>query len=202
LQTLIAFIAGSVISVAIYLFWIRPWQLRWGSTDEEVVRAMPGDDIVYRPAFNATRSVSVNARPEDIWPWIVQIGIKRAGRYSYDWIDNLGKPSAERIIPEFQRMEVGDIIPMSPDGKMGLWVKDFTANQWMLWWDGKGDTTWCWGLYPTHENGTRLVTRVHIRYNWFSPAIFFNMVLDVGDIVMMRKCMLGIKQRAEPLPSR
>lgn len=99
---------------------------------------MPGDDIVKHPTFNATRGVTINVQPENIFPWLVQIGIKRAGWYSYDWIDNLGRPSAERIIPELQHLEVGDLIPMSPDGKIGLWVKEFERNRWVLWWDKSG----------------------------------------------------------------
>jgi hypothetical protein len=122
-----------------------------------------------------------------------------AGWYSYDWIDNLGISSAERIVPQLQHLEVGGLIPMSPDGKQGFWIKDFEANRWMLWWDKQGDVTWYWGLYPLDDSQTRLITRVRIRYHWLSPSILFSVPLDVGDIVMMRKCMLGIKQRAEML---
>jgi hypothetical protein len=110
---------GAVVC-GVYLRFIRPWQLRWGATDEEVARAMPSDDVVKSPTFNATRGVTVQARPEEIWPWLVQIGVTRAGWYSYDLFDNLGKPSAERIIPELQHVAVGDVIPMSPDGKQGF----------------------------------------------------------------------------------
>lgn len=183
----------------VYLFLIRPWQLRWGATDEEVARVMPGDDIVNNPTFNATRAVTINARPEHIWPWIVQIGYKRAGWYSYDWIDNLGKSSAKEIIPEFQNVKIGDHIPINPSGKMGFWIKDFEIKHWMLWGDKEGGTTWFWGLYPIDNDRTRLITRVHIHYDWFSPWIPFLLLLDVGDIIMMRKCMLGIKERAESL---
>lgn len=190
---------GLGAGLAAYLLVIRPWQLRWGATGEEVARPMPGDDIVNHPTFNATRAVAVNAPPAAIWPWIVQIGIKRAGWYSYDWIDNLGRPSATRIIPELQQVQVGDLVPISPDGNFGFWVKDFEPNRWMLWWDKQGDATWLWGLYPIDGARTRLITRVRIRYNWLSPLILFNLLLDVGDIVMMRKCMLGIKERAEAL---
>jgi hypothetical protein len=161
---------------------------------------MPGDEIVQNPTFNATRAVTINARPEAIWPWLLQIGIGRAGWYSYDWIDNLGRPSAERIILEYQHMEVGDLIPISPNGKAGFWVKALEPNSWMLWWDKEGAVTWVWGLYPQDETHTRLITRVHMRYNWLSPSIVFSLFLDAGDIVMMRKCMLGIKQRAEAVP--
>lgn len=184
-------------SLFFYLFVVRPRQLRWGATDEELARSVTGDDVVTQPTFDATRAVSVNARPEQIWPWLLQIGCKRAGWCSYDWIDNVGIPSAERIIPELQHLDVGDIVPMSPDGKMGMWVKSLDSNRWMLWGDKDGDATWCWELYPLDEARTRLVTRLRVRYRWNSPWIIFNLLMDVGNIVMMRKCMLGIKRRAE-----
>ncbi|MDQ3835066.1 MAG: hypothetical protein M3315_15900, partial [Actinomycetota bacterium] len=117
-------------------------------TDEEVERPMAGDEIVERPSFNATRAVTIRARSEEIWPWIVQIGVTRAGWYSYDLLDNLGRPSARRILPQFQNPKAGDVIPMSPDGTQGPYVKDFEQNRWMLWWDQKGGMSWCWGLYP------------------------------------------------------
>jgi hypothetical protein len=187
---------GAVL-FGVYLRFIRPWQLRWGATDEEVARAMPGDDVVKHPTFNATRAVTIQARPEEIWPWLLQIGIKRAGWYSYDWMDNLGIPSTQRILPQFQHVEVGDLIPISPDGKQGFYVKDFEANRFILWWDKKGEVTWYWGLYPQNDSQTRLITRVRMHYLWTSPMILFNPLVEFTDIVMMRKCMLGIKQRAE-----
>jgi hypothetical protein len=188
---------GSIGAVAAYLRFVRPWQLRWGATDAEVGRSMPGDDDVPRPTFNATRGVTVSARPEQIWPWLVQIGVGRAGWYSYDWLDNLGRHSAERILPEFQYLAVGDIIPMSPDGKHGNVVKAFEPNRWMLWGDQAGQATWYWGLYPVDERQTRLITRVRMCYRWTSPLALFNPLVEFADIAMMRKCLLGIKRRAE-----
>ena len=185
------------VAFGVYLRFIRPWQLRWGATDEEVVRAMPGDDVVKHPTLNATRAVTIQARPEEIWPWLVQIGGTRAGWYSYDWIDNLGRPSADRIIPELQQVAVGDFIPMTPIGTMGYQVKAFEPNQWMLWCNNKYGVTWYWGLYPQDDSRTRLITRLRIHYHWTKPSILFSLPMDVGDIIMMRKCLLGIKQRAE-----
>ncbi len=182
-----------------YLAIFRPWQLRWGATDEEVERAMPGDNIVDKPSFNATRAVTINAPAENIYPWIVQMGVNRAGWYSYDLLDNLARPSAEVILPEHQNIQVGDLIPMSPDGKQGLWVKEFSNAEWMLWWDKIGDNSWVWGIYPEGESYSRLVTRVRVKYRWFSPAIIFNLIIEFFDILMMHKCMLGIKRRAEAL---
>jgi hypothetical protein len=184
-------------ATAAYLLFIRPWQLRWGATDEELKRPMPGDEIVMRPTFNATRAVTIRARPEEVWPWIVQMGVTRAGWYSYDLLDNLGRPSARAIFPQFQNPKIGDVIPMSPDGKQGMYVKDFEQDRWMLWWDGKGGMSWSWGLCPVDEGHTRLITRVRMRYKWLSPSILFDMLVEFTDIIMMRKSMLGIKERAE-----
>lgn len=185
------------ISGYTYMRYVRPWQLRWGSTNAEVARLMPGDEIVENPSFDATRAVTIDAAPEDIWPWIVQMGFGRAGWYSYDWIDNLGRPSSMKIHREMQNIEVGDMIPIDPRERHGFRVKGFVPNQWMLWGDRHGKITWCWGLYPIDENSTRLVTRVKVKYDWLHPSIFFNMIFDVGDIVMMRKCLHGIRDRAE-----
>lgn len=190
------------VSLGVYLRFIRRWQLRWGATDAEVVRVMPGDEVVKYPTFNATRAVTIGTRPEEIWPWLIQIGLTRAGWYSYDLLDNLGHPSARQIIPEFQHLAVGDVIPMSPDGKAGLWVKALEPNQWMLWGDKAGASTWCWGLDAIDAQQTRLITRVRLRYNWTSPTLLFSLLVEFTDIIMMRKCMLGIKERAERLTPR
>jgi hypothetical protein len=197
----ITFVIASILVVLVlgYLALLRPWQLRWGATDDEVNRSLHGDDIVDKPSFNATRAVTIHASAENIYPWIVQMGVTRAGWYSYDLLDNLGKPSAENILTKHQAIQVDDVIPMSPDGKQGMRVKDFSNNKWMLWWDDKGDSSWVWDIQPEGEADSRLVTRVRVKYRLLSPAIAFNLLVEFFDIVMMRKCMLGIKRRAEKL---
>jgi hypothetical protein len=193
-------IVVALVGVAATFFGLyRPWHLKWGATPEDVMRTMPGDEIVHRPTFNATRAVTINARPEDVWPWIVQIGFGRAGWYSYDLFDNLGRHSSERILGELQHIEVGDLVPLGPGEGSGMLVKDFIPNQSMLWWTGKnGQTTWAWGLYPTSEGATRLVTRVRAPFLWRQPMTAVWLLLDeVADFPMMRKCLLGIKRRAE-----
>lgn len=191
----LAVLAGS------YWRWIRPWQLTWGSTDAEVAAAMPGDDVVGRASFNATRAVSIAAPPECIYPWLVQMGVGRAGWYSYDVLDNLARPSATAILPEHQQIEVGDVVPMSPDGTQGMRVLDFRQDEWLLWWDGVGDSTWAWSIEPGDDGASRLVSRVRMRYRWLSPSILFGLLVEFFDLVMMRRAMLGIKQRAEALAS-
>ncbi len=86
----------------------RHWHLRWGATDEEVQASMPGDAIVPNASFNATRAITINAPPEQVWPWIVQMGYRRAGFYTYDLADNGGYPSAEHVLEAYQHVVVGD----------------------------------------------------------------------------------------------
>ena len=75
---------------------------------------------------------------------------------------------------------------------------DYKPNDWLLWWDGAGESTWVWGLYPRADS-TRLISRVRMRYRWTSPTILFALLVEFFDLVMMRKTMLGIKRRAETM---
>lgn len=120
--------ALATAGIAGYGRFIRPWHLRWGATDDEVTRELPGDKVVIAPTFDATRAVTVEASPEAVWPWIAQLGFGRAGWYSYDLLDNLGRPSADRIIACLQEVQVGDIVPMGPGGA-GLRIKDLVPRQ-------------------------------------------------------------------------
>lgn len=190
-----------VALLAVYLLVIRPWHLRWGATDEEVARSMPGDDIHPHPSFDGTRAVSIRARPEHIWPWLVQMGYRRAGFYSYDRLDNAGIPSSDRILPEYQDLNVGDRVPMSPDAYVE--VEHMDPGRSMLWvFRGEGqweDATWAWGLYEEGDGYTRLVSRLRMTYKWSRPSIIPMLLVDAVELVMMRKCLLGIRDRAERL---
>lgn len=186
------------IAFGLFLRFYRPWHSRWGATNDEVMLPMPGDDLIEKPTFNVTRAITIHARPEEIWPWIIQIGYGRAGFYSYDLLDNLGKPSADHIIPELQNIEVGSWIPMS--GKVSeetaFRVMAFETSSWMLW--KKAASTWAWKLIPIDEESTRLVIRLKCQYRWTRPTIVTDLILmEIGDFPMMRKLMLGVKERAE-----
>jgi hypothetical protein len=176
----------------------RPWHHRWGATDREVAEALPGDELLPIAEFRPTRAITIDARPEEIWPWIVQIGYDRAGFYAYDLLDHLGKPSAERIIPEFQDPHIGDWIAMSPNVNetTAFRVAAFEPNRWMLW--SKPDSTWCWSLRPIDAERTRLVCRIKARYEWTKPIVILSvLLLELGDFPMSRRELLGIKRRAE-----
>jgi hypothetical protein len=106
---------------AVYWFPLRRRFGRWGATPEELARAMPGDALIPVPTETSMQAVTVDAGPENIWPWLVQIGYRRGGLYSYDWLDLLfgflDRPSATRILPEFQQLAVGDKIPWGRTGR-------------------------------------------------------------------------------------
>ena len=198
-MVLVAGIGAVVVAGMLFFALYRPWQLKWGATSEEVSRSMPGDDVVAVPTFSATRAVTVNAPSEAVWPWLLQIGFGRAGWYSYDVLDNLGRHSAERVIPELQHVEVGNLVPLGPGSDSGMRVKAFEPYRWMLWWDRNIQlTTWAWALDPISDGRTRLVTRVRARPAWRHPTTAVWLVLtEVADFPMMRRCLLGIKRRAE-----
>ena len=103
----------------------RHWHMRWGATDAEVAAPMAGDDIVVPSTFTATRAITIGAPPEDVWPWIVQMGYRRAGFYTYDVVDNGGYPSADRVLDEYQTFAVGDwAFPMN-----GLFGVELPLNE-------------------------------------------------------------------------
>jgi hypothetical protein len=183
---------GTVAVLGVYRLWVQPWQHRWGATDEEVHRAMPGDDLI-PGAASTTRAIAIAAPPEQVWPWLVQIGYGRAGWYSYDWIDNDGRRSADRVLPELQDLQVGDQILMIPG--MGPRVRAIEPHRHLLAGDADGGT-WCLALRPG-DGGTRLVSRWRARWPLTPATAFWILLSDPGAFIMERKMLKGIKARAE-----
>ncbi|MFC2158351.1 hypothetical protein ACFLT9_10990 [Acidobacteriota bacterium] len=201
LRALFIFIRSWIIALAVLFFiysvGLREWQMTWGSTRDEVGRYMAGDELLNDPEFDTNRVVEINAPPEKVWPWIVQMGFKRGGLYSFDHLDNGGMPSAERIIPEYQNLKVGDLIlPL-------LQVAQIEPQKSMLWVFLKGaggweNATWSWGLYKTKNGKTRLVSRLRQKFTSNSiKEIIMWRFQEVTEIFMMRTCLLGIKRRVE-----
>ncbi len=187
----------------IYPVAIRPWQHHWGATPEEVARSMPGDELVPNPLQVTTRAVTVNASPEYIWPWLVQIGNYRGGLYSYDWIDlligALDQPSADRVLPEFQNLQVGDVIPYAKG--TDFVVRVLEPNRAFVYQFQQGDVNivQSWGLDPVDAGHTRLVLRVLEGAKLTPQFVPILMVLDPSEGFMTPKQLLGIKRRAEAL---
>lgn len=91
--------------------------LRWGATDEEAAARYPGDELVDRPCSRSTMATTLPAPPDAVWPWLVQMGADRAGWYSWDALDNGGRPSADRIEPQWQDLRIGDRVNATTDGR-------------------------------------------------------------------------------------
>ena len=189
--------------VAGYVGYHR-WQVRWGATAQEVAEPLPGDDVVDRAWWSATRAITINAAPGQVWPWLIQMGgYTRAGWYSYDWIDNAGRPSADRIVPELQDLAVGEVLPMSPDGS-GFRVQELDPGRCLVLVIPDPDVavSSVFVLRDAGPNRTRLVTRLRIGGRPTVRALAFTAAMDAGDFVMFRRTLLGIRDRAERLARR
>lgn len=196
IRNVFALLFALAAAVAVYVRWLRPRAMNWGATTEESGMALPFDGEFANPTWNATRAVTVHATPEQIWPWLVQIGCGRAGWYGYDWVDNGGKPSAWEILPELQDIAVGKEFPMSPWTAMRCFA--FEENRWMLWRVNERAGTFVWCLHPIDATSTRLITRMRDQYRWTNPLVLpQQLAVDLLDVFFMRKCMLGVKARAE-----
>lgn len=186
---------------------LRPWHMRWGATHMEVTGEMPGDAVVPRAQFNATRAITVDAPPSAVWPWIAQLGYGRGGFYTYDLVDNAGERSADRVIAEHQDIDVGSSIPMWHEAgglAVAYEVASLEPPSAMLWVHRphpgeEPDSTWSWRLTPLPGGGTRLVTRMKQDYRWETPrlALFNAWLMEFGDFAMERRMLQGIKARAE-----
>ncbi len=187
----------------LYWFPIRRWMNQWGATPSDLARVMAGDGLVPDPTYSGTAAVVVNASPEHIWPWLVQIGYRRGGLYSYDWLDRLfgylDRPSATRILPEFQHLAVGDTIPL---GRGPSWPVAALEPNRALVLDmrnlGGFDWVWQFGLYTIDHERTQLVSRSRVRTKtvWARLATY---AIEPAGFLMTRRMLLGVKERAEAL---
>jgi hypothetical protein len=187
--------------LAVYAKLVRPRAWRWGATEEEAARPLPGDEVVARADYVATRAITIDAPPQDVWPWLVQIGSGRAGWYTYDRLDNAGMPSATEIIAELQQLQLGDLIRMVAGTDIGVRVQELDPDRRMLWWDVKGEYSWEWLLEPV-DGRTRLIQRLRVTRHPWTPKMLYELVAANGDVVMQRKLLRGVKQRAERLAAR
>ncbi|HZP54099.1 hypothetical protein [Actinocrinis sp.] len=181
---------------------LRKRCLTWGATHEERVREMPGDDLLPSAAVVTTRAVTIHAPASAVWPWLVQMGPGRGGAYSYDWIENLlglGIHSADEVLPEFQHPQIGDAQRLGRKGPV-LRLAVLEPERALVFRSDDGAWVWSFGLYPQGES-TRLVSRNRITRPHRTPATaaFDLYVMEPGSLVMERKMLHGIKQRAEML---
>ena len=204
-------IAVAVPSVTSALFVGRSMR-QWGSNAADRRRSLPGDEEVHDPAIVTNRAVSINAPARIVWPWLVQMGWRRGGWYSYDIIDNDRQPSADVILADFQGLEVGDFVPEGMN--VGWTVKALEPPHLLLLathgpmegveWVARRDSSWVFMVEDVDEEHSRLVERARTSLttntdtlagraaSWLAiPA------LTCGDFVMAHRHMHGVKRRAE-----
>jgi hypothetical protein len=188
-----------LILITLYLFLIRPSQLHWGATAQEVGRAMPGDDLVANPTFAATRAITIRGCPEDIWPWLVQMGYNRAGFHAYDLIENLGSKTAIRsaasIAPELQHPKTGDVLPISSVAHLTFGT--IQHNQYLIWQSEAQphDGAFTWALYPVDQSHTRLVSRIRLRHDRTMRALVLDLFTEFADHVAVPRILVGVRNR-------
>lgn len=123
---------------------------------DEAERLLPGDEQVPGAKVGWTHAITIRARPAEIWPWLVQMGCRRAGWYSYDGLDNAGAPSADRIIAEFQQVQVSDVFPQMPTAEDRFVVRAVEPERALVLGDDAGSMSSAFVLEPVDESSTRL----------------------------------------------
>jgi len=212
---------AAAIAFALLTPMLRARRTKWGATDAEVHRSLPGDDFVPHLKGGYTHAITIHAPAARVWPWLVQMGQGRGGFYSYEWLENLvgcDIHSADRIVPELQQLEVGDVVQMHPKATpyrvaaikpgralvLQIRVDTQTGNTFELT-DTMPDKylnqSWVFFLDELDEGTTRLISRSRNDWNRsLGNALVFG-VFGPVSLVMDRKMLLGIKQRAEAATS-
>jgi hypothetical protein len=187
---------GIVVIGVLYARLLRRHILTWGATDAEAAARLPGDELLEDADGVATRAIEIEAPPAVVWPWIAQIGpAPRGGAYTYDWVENLlglDMHSVDRVLPEFQQPQVGDTIGY---GANRVRIERVEPEHVLAW--RSEDGNWVWAFVLEGSGGsTRLISRNRFRLPTLAARL--GMVpMEPASLVMERKMLLGIKERAE-----
>ncbi|TYQ01448.1 UNVERIFIED_ORG: hypothetical protein L601_000900000270 [Gordonia westfalica J30] len=194
-------IAGLLAAAACsgtYYAWVRPWVMTWGATEEEVAAALPGDELLPDADGVATRAITIHAPSEAIYPWLAQMGPSpRGGAYTYDWIENLlglDMHSTDRVLEEFQHPVVGDTIGVGPEASR---IEIAEPDHAFVTRTTDGDWVWSFTLVPDGAS-TRLISRNRFRLTGLGKKLAM-IPMEPGSLIMERKMLHGIKERAEAL---
>jgi len=187
---------SAVIAAALYFALLRRPILTWGADEPEA--RLPGDELLEDADGVATRAIWIDAPRSAVWPWIAQMGpAPRGGAYTYDWIENLlglGMHSVDHVLEEFQHPRVGDVIGF---GSNQMRVERVEPERVLVW--RSEDGNWVWTFVLSDERGgTRLVSRNRFRLASLTARLGM-LPMEPASLVMERKMLRGIKQRAERL---
>ena len=172
-------------------------------------KSLKGDELLPAARAEVTHHIYIHATPERVWPWLVQMGRRRGGWYSWDLLDNGGVPSADRIIPELQELAVGDILPIKAKGSDGFAVLALEPSRSLVLGDPSllpGNTahdptapraTWAFALEPLGAGATRLQVRVRAEFQQSLAARLLRPVVIALHDLMERKQLITLKERVE-----
>jgi hypothetical protein len=201
-------IALWALGTAVYLIFLWPWMRTWGATEAEINAVLPGDEIVPEANIRSTKGITVQAPPQAIYPWLLQIGVDRGGMYSYDWLENLfglNVHTTEQIVPEYQNVQIGDFWRFTPQDYVlspgpGLYVQQLIENEAVLLCfgvEGKPNepciNTWQFVLAPQADGSTRLLLRSNMAIEQEAPIKLTYFV----QFIMERKMLLTLRELAE-----
>lgn len=188
--------ALGAIACVLYRALLRQPILTWGATEAEATSRLPGDELLEDADGVSTRAIEINATAADVWPWLAQMGPSpRGGAYTYDWIENLLRldmHSVDRVLPEFQHPQVGDTIGF---GSNQMRVERVEPQRVLSWRSQDGNWVWTFVL-AERDDRTRLISRNRFRLPTLGARIGM-LPMEPGSLVMERKMLRGIKQRAE-----
>ena len=174
------------------------------ATPAERTEALAGDNLIPHPIGAVNHAITIHRSPHEVWPWLVQMGSGRAGWYAYDFIDNGRHASAERLLPEYQNISVGSVLPAIPGAKDVFVVAECEPDRslvlsWRLA-DGRYQTTWAFVLEQPQPDQTRLIVRGRVASGYRPYGLPPWFALSTGRLahfIMQRKQLLGIARRAE-----
>jgi hypothetical protein len=182
----------------LYGRFLRTSIVTWGATRQEAAAVLPGDELLDGPDGMSTRAIEIDAPPAAIWPWLAQMGpAPRGGAYTYDWIENLlglNMHSANRVLPEYQHPQIGDTIGL---GSNRMRIERLEPEAVFAWRSLDGNWVWSFVLQPG-DGSTRLISRNRVRL----PTLVVRLgmtLMEPASLVMERKMLRGIKERAEQL---
>jgi hypothetical protein len=193
-------IALGILGLAglVYRALLRRPVLNWGATEAEAVARLPGDELLEDAAGVATRGITIDAPASAVWPWIAQIGPSpRGGAYTYDWIENLfglNMHSTDEVLSEYQNPQVGDELGYGANRMRFERVEPERVLAMRT-----TDGNWVWSFVLAETDGrTRLISRNRFRLPTLRDKLGM-IPMEPGSLVMERKMLRGIKQRAERL---
>jgi hypothetical protein len=180
---------------------LRPPILTWSATTEEASSRLPGDELLDDGDGVSTPAITIDASAAAVWPWLAQMGASpRGGAYTYDWIENplgLDMHSTDRVLTEYQHPQVGDTLGY---GSNRMRLERVEPEHVLSWRSEEGNWVWSFVL-DEHEDGkTRLISRNRFRLPTLAARIAM-LPLEPGSLLMERKMLRGIQERAEQLAS-